>query len=96
MFAYILMGSHFTPNAHRAVFETDRYTDCVFTVKDFEEAKAQALYCADNGFGVIELCGAFGPDRAKEIIALTGNRIGVSYASHFPEQDALFAEFFSE
>ena len=54
--------------------------------------EARAL--AEEGIGCIELCGAFGPDGARQVIEATGGRIPVGYVTHFPEQDPLFRAAF--
>ena len=55
---------------------------------------AKDLY--ENGIGCIELCGAFGPDGAKQIIDATGNKIPVGYITHLPEQDEIYKAVFRE
>ena len=50
--------------------------------------------CVKEGFGVVELCGGFGVEKARELIELSENKIGISYAVHFSEQDDMFAKFF--
>ena len=95
-FAFFLMGAEYNTELHQAEFETGSGIWHIFTVKDFEEAKEKALYCLENGFGIIELCGAFGEQRANEIIDITKNKIGVGFVNHFPKQDELFSVFFSD
>lgn len=52
------------------------------------------LELKEEGFGALELCGAFGPERAKELFELLGGTVAVGYVTHDPAQDALFAAFF--
>lgn len=93
-FAFLLMGAHYTPELHRAAFETENQITYVYTVQDFAQARERALACAKEGVGAIELCGAFGKEKADELIALTENKVAVGYIVHNPEQDALFSAFF--
>lgn len=93
-FAYMVVGPHYTPDKHKALFEDENIETYIFTVRDFEEAKKRALLCVEEGFGVIELCGGFGEERAIELIELTENKIGISYSVHFSEQNDIFNKFF--
>ncbi|WP_157803108.1 DUF6506 family protein [Lacrimispora celerecrescens] len=45
--------------------------------------------------GAVELYGAFGEEGAQKLIELTNNKIAIGYVTHKPEQDQLFAGFFS-
>lgn len=92
-FAFLLMGDY-DPIMHQAMFETASKTTCIFTVRDFEQAKNKVLELKEEGFGALELCGAFGPERAKELFELLGGTVSVGYVTHDPAQDALFAAFF--
>lgn len=94
-YAFLLMGSDFDPERQQAVFETDRFVHYLCTVRDRAEARKKVQELAAAGVGVIELCGAFGADFAKELIALTGNRVGIVPALRFPEQEELIKGFFA-
>ena len=54
----------------------------------------QDLY--QRGCGAIEVCGAFGPEKTKELITLTEGKVAIGYVTHFAEQDALFTAFFGK
>lgn len=95
-FAYMIIGPHYEPPKHKAIFEDERIETYIFTVRDFEEAKERILLCVQEGFGVVELCGGFGAEKAKELIELSQNKIGISYAVHFTEQEHIFAKFFGK
>lgn len=94
-FAFLLMGPHFDPSVHQAAFETEKQISCIFTVKNFDEACDKLLALEKEGVGAVELCGAFGEAGAQKLIDLTHNKIAIGYVTHKPEQDALFAAFFS-
>lgn len=94
-FAFLLMGSHYNPEVHQAHFETGNQITYIFTVRDFKEACEKLSSLEDEGFGAVELCGAFGEEKAQEMIELTNNKIAIGYVTHKPEQDHLFSNFFS-
>lgn len=95
-YAFLLMGPHYNPEEHRAVFETSGQITYICTVRNFDEAyeKADELY--KDGVGSIELCGAFGEVQVNRIIEITNNEVAVGFVIHFPEQDSLFDKFFSK
>lgn len=93
-FAFILMGAGYDPEQDTAEFQKGESLTSIFTVRNMEEATRRAEKCAADGYGVIELCGAFGEEGARRIREATGNRIGVGYVVHDPAQDAIFTAFF--
>lgn len=93
-FAFILMGNAYNPDEHQACFEKDTMSTHIFTVRNFEEACAKLKELEKEGYGAVELCGAFGPEKAKQLIDLTDNKIAIGYVVHNAEQDALFNAFF--
>ena len=93
-FAYIIMGTHYNPETQQAEFETAGGLTAFFTVRNFNEAKERVLKCRDEGYGVVELCGAFGEERARELIELTDNELGIGFVVHLPTQSDIFANFF--
>lgn len=94
-YAFLLMGSQYNPTVHQACFEAGDRATYIYTARDFEEAKDRVRYCLNAQFGAMELCGAFGEEKAKEIIAMTQNKVAVGFVTHFPEHDMLFQAFFS-
>ena len=94
-FAYILMGASLDTNNHIAEFDAGFTKICIHSVRSVEEAKEKVIGLWHEGFGVIELCGAFGRDLAIELMHLTNNEVAIGYVIHEPEQDELFAQFFS-
>lgn len=95
-FAFILMGSHYDPKKHMACFETENGFTYIFTVRSFEEATDKILSLQKEGFGAVELCGAFGEAYVKKAIELTNNTLAIGYVVHRSEQDDLFEKFFSK
>ena len=49
---------------------------------------------AEQGLGAVELCGAFGEEKCRELIERTGNRMAIGFSVHLPFQDGLFDAFF--
>lgn len=94
-YAFLLMGSHYNPEEHKAIFETEDQVTYIITVRDFEEAYEKLLLLEKEGVGVVELCGAFGEKEAQKMIDMTSNKIGIGYVIHKSEQDDLFSKFFS-
>lgn len=93
-FAFILMGADYVPERDRAVFEKPGCDTYAYTVRDFDEACALVVRLKEEGFGAMELCGAFGPERAAKITELTEGKVAVGYVVHDPKLDPLFMEFF--
>lgn len=79
----------------RLDFETEDSLNSLFLIKNMADAEEKARACAAEGFGVIELCGAFGQSGAEALIAATGGKLGIGYGVHLPGQDGLFAAFFA-
>ena len=94
-FAFFLMGKEFDPASDRAVFETGSCISYVYTVRNLEHAKKLAAQCAQDGVGVIELCGAFGSEGAAQIRESAGAGVGIGYVIHDADQDDLFRAFFA-
>ncbi len=95
-FAFLLMGEHYDPKIHHAAFETARQTTYIYTVRNYDEAVKKVLELVAEGVGAIELCGAFGQEKAVEMAELTGNRIAIGYVTHHPDMDEAIAGFFSK
>lgn len=93
-YAFLLMGDHYDPATHRCRFETDRDIVHIRTVRNAAEAKETAVSLKDAGIGAIELCGAFGPDLARELTELTASVVAIGYVVHDKELDSVFARFF--
>lgn len=93
-YAFLLMGGHYHPATQRYRFETDKDIVHFRTVRDFAEAKAVAVELKDLGVGAIEVCGAFGPEMARELAELTDEDVAIGYVVHDKELDGLFARFF--
>lgn len=94
-FAFLLMGAHYDPETHHTAFETQHQITYIYTVKNFDEAIKRVKELGAEGVGAIELCGAFGPEKAKQLAELTGNQIAIGYITHDPEMNDAIARFFT-
>lgn len=95
-FAMMIMGPYYDPQQHQAHFETSWGDTYIVTVRDFEEAKEKIRQLQQMGVGAVEVCGGFGPERTKELIALTNGELAVGYVTSFPEQAPLFDKVFGD
>lgn len=95
MFAFLLMGSHYIPSLHHARFETGKQITYIVTVNNFEEACKKVVELKKEGVGAMELCGAFGEDKAQKIVDILDGKVAVGFVTHFKYQDILFEEFFN-
>ena len=95
-FAFILMGAGYDPEKHQCCFEKENSETHIFTVRDFEEAKAKAVELYRSGYGAIELCGAFGKEKAELLAELTNFEVAIGYVVHEPAMDELFVQFFGK
>lgn len=92
-FAFIIMGS-FDVEQDQAMIHGGLAR--IIGVANLDEACNIAEKLVAEGIDCIELCGAFGMDGTKKIIAATKNRIPVGYVTHLPEQDDLYVKAFSK
>lgn len=58
-YAMILMNPLFLPEKHTALFQTGNIENHILTVRNEEEALRKTKELLDEGFGVLEVCGAF-------------------------------------
>lgn len=91
-FVYMIMGPFNSKVDRKAIGKNENAE--IFGVRNLDEAKEiskSLIGYAD----VIELCGAFGKEGAREIIDATDGKIPVGFVTHFDFQDDLFDELFS-
>lgn len=93
-FAYILMGPIYNPTENRCEFTAGNTRHSIYTVRDFSEAQSLVKTLVEQEVGAIEVCGAFGRDRALALIELTQGKVPISYVAGEPEQDDLRTAFF--
>ncbi|MCI9569596.1 MAG: hypothetical protein HFG14_06825 [Lachnospiraceae bacterium] len=91
-FAFLIMGN-FDSKTDRAVIHDGKAR--IIGVANIEDAAQTAAELYENGIDCIELCGAFGEEGARKIIAATNNEIPVGYVTHLPEQDDIYKKAFA-
>lgn len=90
-FVYLIMGPFDSKVDRKAIGKNNNAE--IIGVKNLEEAKEisrSLIGIAD----VIELCGAFEKEGAREIIDATNGKIPVGFVTHLDFQDDLFDELF--
>lgn len=91
-FIYLIMGPFDLKVDRKSIGKNNNAE--IIGVRNLEEAKEiskSLIGIAD----VIELCGAFGESRAREIIDATCGKIPIGFVGHFDCQNNLFDEVFS-
>lgn len=79
--AMVIMNQGYDPERDTARLDLDQLDTYILTVRNPEEALALAKRLAEEGFGAIEVCGAFGGELAKEMYEATGRRVPVGYVT---------------
>ena len=93
-FAMIQMGEDYNPEVHKNCFSLQNRESYNLTVRNMEEACELAKKLVEEGFGAIELCGAFGEENARKLVEVTENKIPIGYVVNFPEQVQMAIDFF--
>jgi hypothetical protein len=95
-YLFIFLTPGCDPATHRASMDTPEGAATVVGVGDLAQACEVAAAAAASGEAAfVELCGAFGEDGCREVIAAVKGELPVGYVTYFPEEgakiDALFA-----
>jgi len=93
-FAFLLMGPQYDREKHTACFEMDNKDTYILAVNNFEEACEKVEDLVEEGFGALELCGAFGEEKTRKLIEISNGKIAIGYVTHFTSEDEKFIEFF--
>lgn len=72
-FAMMLMGSEYNTKKDYVVMQTESTETHIFTVNTPEQAVELAGQLAQQGFGAIEVCGAFGKELAERMFHATAS-----------------------
>ena len=78
------------------MMQTESTETHIFTVNTPEQAVELAGQLAQQGFGAIEVCGAFGKELAERMFHATGERVSVGYVVCPQEQKELSDRFWSQ
>ena len=95
-FAFLLMGAKYDKEMHKACFEMDNKDTYIIAVNNFEEACEKVRQLVEEGFGALELCGAFGEEKTRELIKISEGKIAIGYVTHFSSEDDKFIKFFGK
>lgn len=85
-FAMMIMNPLFDPEQDTARLDHAGAENHILTVRTPEEAVEKARTLADEGFGAIEVCGAFGEALARRMYDAADHRLTVSYVVTPPDQ----------
>lgn len=91
-FVYLIMGPFDSKDDRKAIGKNHNAE--IIGVKNLDQAKEvckSLIGLAD----VIELCGAFEKEGAREIIDATNGKILIGFVTHLDSQNDLFDELFS-
>lgn len=95
-FAMMLMNPQFIPTEHGAVFLTGEIENHIITVRDKVEALEQAEKLAENGFGVLEVCGAFDAELVQQMRETTNNKLCIGQVAYRKEDEERLQEYWKE
>lgn len=97
-FAHIIWGKpcNYQPEKDFHSFSTEYQTTTVVTVNSFEEAVEKAKAMIDQGYGLFELCGAFGDEFGKKFIEAIDGKAAVGYVCYQPEEKKKAEAFFKD
>ena len=85
-FAMMIMNPGYDPERDRLRLDTPDTETHIITVQNAGQALETAARLADQGFGAIEVCGAFGEKLAQEMYEAAGCRVPVGYVTTPPGQ----------
>lgn len=95
-YAMILLNPDFNPNIHKTCWVISGIEHHLLSVRSEQEAIEKAKDLADNGFGAIEVCGAFGEELARKMYDAVQHRLTVGYVVCSPDQEQALEQFWSE
>ena len=95
-FAMMLMNPLFQPEQHNALFQTGDIENHIFTVRDEKEALAKVSDLIRDGFGILEVCGAFSSDLVQAMRNAAGSRLCIGAVAYRPEDEAALEQYWSE
>ena len=79
--AMLIMNELFHPATDTARLDTSKVENHILTVQNPEQAIVLARQLKEQGFGAIEVCGAFGEQLAREMYLATDCTIPVGYVT---------------
>ncbi len=94
-YCVMLMGE-FDPEKDRAFFTREDLQTQIYCARNFREAKQKVRELQEEGYGSVELCGAFSREMALELMEITGHKMAIAYMVHEPILDDAFDSFFGK
>lgn len=79
--AMVIMNESYDPKRDSARLDTEKAETHILTVRNPKEAVDLAKKLYEEGFGAIEVCGAFGEALAREMYEATGCNVPVGYVT---------------
>lgn len=95
-YAMMLMNPLFQPEQHNALFQTGNIENHILTVRDEKEALTKVSDLIRDGFGVLEVCGAFSPDLVQVMRKAAGSRLCIGAVAYRPEDEAALEQYWGE
>ena len=93
LYAFMFMGNY--KPEHTVVWDNEDMRTTIFTVGSFEEGKVVVEKIYKEGYGALELCGAFSKEMADAFAEITNHEMAIGYMTHDPALDGAFAKFFA-
>ncbi|MDD6435981.1 MAG: DUF6506 family protein [Clostridiales bacterium] len=93
LYAFIFMGEY-APE-HHVEWDYAGQRTSIFTVGSFEEAKPLVKKLYEDGYGCLELCGAFSREMCDELMEMTDRNMAIGAVTHNPVLDPAFDRFFA-
>jgi hypothetical protein len=95
-YLYMFRTEGCDPTVHRREMDTPLGHVTVVGVDSADQACAEAAIALANGTAhFVELCGDFGEDGCRKVIAAVGGRLPVGYVTYFPEEEVKVARLFA-
>ena len=79
--AMVIMNAGYDPEKDMARLDLEQVETHILTVRNPDEAVALAKRLGEEGFGAIEVCGAFGEELAKKMYEAAGCKVPVGYVT---------------
>ena len=79
--AMVIMNAGYDPEKDMARLDLEQVETHILTVSNPDEAVALAKRLGEEGFGAIEVCGAFGEELAKKMYEAAGCKVPVGYVT---------------
>lgn len=95
-FAVMLMGSDYQQKKDYAVLETEGTETHIIAVNTPQQALETVKTLADDGFGAVEVCGAFGEALARQMYEAAGKRLSVGFVICPSDQKEMSDRFWSQ